>query len=845
MKKVSTYYQKFTDLFIRKWSVTLLLSLVWGMQANGSTSLAKANSATAPNTHSTSVTRAAYALQRVVSFTLINADNEQPIQTIANGAVLKLSSLPTRNLNIRANTDPATVGSVRFVLSGSQSLTQMQTEKPYALFGDSGGDYYPWVPTNGSYKLVCTPYTGGAGSGTAGTALTISFTVETGTTSIRPYVTAVRPANGATNIALDQSVSVDLRYPGGNYIRTTTVNTSTVKLYSVSSTGTKTQVSGTTVNSTAAGDAVTLSAPLKLSTTYEFQITSGVKDDNGNSLIPFTSRFKTTSTATPPGNLDGVSFTEKTLITTSFGSDGFTTLVIGPDHRLYAATSGGKIERWDIRTDGTITNHKTISPFGSSRRLLIGFHFAPSATASNLIAFISHSSPLFTSAPEWSGKISRINLNNPSSPQVVDYVINLPRSYKDHSTNSIDFGSDGALYFTQGSATAMGSLDGAWGNRPEKILNGAVLRLDITKAQQQGLPVNVKTQEGGTYNPYSSSAPLTIYATGVRNAYDLVWHSNGALYVPTNGSAAGGNTPALPSGTVWSNGAKYTGSSIPVMTDVRQTMNDYLFRVVKGGYYGHPNILRHEFILNGGNPTSGSDPGEVTAYKVGTPKEPNYRGYIYNFGTNKSPNGIIEYKSNAFGGKLRGKMLVCRFSGGDDLMVLAPSSTNPNSITVTEGIKVPGLRRPFANPLDVIEDVKTGNLYLSEYYDANGDGQPRITLLKADKPATSGSAIAERVVTDPFTEFSSEETGLSVAVFPNPSTGDNLHTEVKNFGFQEKVTLTLHDAVGQVIQTSTLVTDDQGAGSQDIALHQQVLRGVYILKAASASGNTQTKVVIE
>ncbi|MDQ4141714.1 MAG: Ig-like domain-containing protein [Bacteroidota bacterium] len=844
MKKEFTTYQKYADLLRRKWSVTLLLALVSGIQANGAPNPTKASVSTGFNNRSIAIKPAIFAGEKVTSFTLINADTEKEIQTISNGAVLKLSSLPTRNLNIRANTYPATVGSVKFVLTGVQKLDQTQTEKPYAVFGDSGGDYYPWVPTNGSYTLKCTPYSGKAGTGTAGTALTISFKVETGTTSLRPYVTAVRPAKGATNVPLDQSISVDLKYPGGNYIRTTTVNTSTVKLYSVSSSGTKTQVSGTAVNSTAAGDAVTLSASLKLNTTYEFQITSGVKDDNGNSLIPFTSRFKTTSTSTP-SNLSGVSFTEKTLVTTSFGKDGFTSLVIGPDRRLYAATSGGKIERWDIRSDGTITNHKTISPFGSSRRLLIGFHFAPSATASNLIAFISHSSPLFTGAPEWSGKISRVNLNNPASPKVVDYVINLPRSYKDHSTNSIDFGPDGALYFSQGSATAMGSLDGAWGNRPEKILNAAILRLDINKAQQQGLPINVKTQEGGTYNPYSSSAPLTIYATGIRNTYDIVWHSNGSLYVPGNGSAAGGNTPALASGTVWSNGQKYTGPSIPAMTDIRQTMSDYLFRVVKGGYYGHPNILRKEFILNGGNPTSGTDAGEVTAYKVGTPKEPKYKGYIYNFGLNKAPAGIIEYRSNAFGGKLKGKMLMCRFSGGDDLIVLAPSSSNPNSITATEGIKIPGFRRPFSNPLDVIEDVKTGNLYISEYYDANGDGQPRITLLKADKPATSSSAIAERVITDPFTELDTEETRLNVSVYPNPNPGDNLHTVVRNFGFTEKVTLTLHNALGQVIETSELVTDDQGTGSQDITLHQQVLPGVYILKAAGESGNTQTKVVVE
>ncbi|MDX5435687.1 MAG: hypothetical protein LPK03_00730, partial [Pontibacter sp.] len=66
-----------------------------------------------------------------------------------------------------------------------------------------------------------------------------------------------------------------------------------------------------------------------------------------------------------------------------------------------------------------------------------------------------------------------------------------------------------------------------------------------------------------------------------------MWHSNGQLYVPTNGSAAGGNTPALKSGSVWSNGQVYTGPDVPAMNNVRDTQSDYLFRIVKGGYYGH------------------------------------------------------------------------------------------------------------------------------------------------------------------------------------------------------------------------------------------------------------------
>ena len=52
------------------------------------------------------------------SFTLVNAVTDQDIGPLANGATINLATLPTRNLNIRANTD-TTVGSVRFTYDGA------------------------------------------------------------------------------------------------------------------------------------------------------------------------------------------------------------------------------------------------------------------------------------------------------------------------------------------------------------------------------------------------------------------------------------------------------------------------------------------------------------------------------------------------------------------------------------------------------------------------------------------------------------------------------------------------------------------------------------------------------
>ena len=116
--------------------------------------------------------------QQVASLKLINADNDQDLQTLTNGSTLNLATLPTKNLNIRANTNPATVGSVKFSLSGTQSKSATESAKPYALFGDNNqGDYYAWTPAVGSYTLKATPYTASKGSGTAGTALAVGFTV--------------------------------------------------------------------------------------------------------------------------------------------------------------------------------------------------------------------------------------------------------------------------------------------------------------------------------------------------------------------------------------------------------------------------------------------------------------------------------------------------------------------------------------------------------------------------------------------------------------------------------------------------------------------------------------------
>ena len=115
----------------------------------------------------------------VDSFTLINADTNQPIpgfDPLLPDAVLNLALLPTRNLNIVANASWAEVGSVRFELNGDVDY-HLENEAPYALAGDSSGDYRAWTPPVGEYILTAVPYSGAEAQGSSGAAHTVRFVV--------------------------------------------------------------------------------------------------------------------------------------------------------------------------------------------------------------------------------------------------------------------------------------------------------------------------------------------------------------------------------------------------------------------------------------------------------------------------------------------------------------------------------------------------------------------------------------------------------------------------------------------------------------------------------------------
>lgn len=340
-------------------------------------------------------------------------------------------------------------------------------------------------------------------------------------------------------------------------------------------------------------------------------------------------------------------------------------------------------------------------------------------------------------------------LSGPNLETVQDVVIGLPRSSKDHVTNSVAFNpaEPGVVYFIQGSNTAMGAPDSSWLWQPERVLSGAVLRLDTNLLGS--LPLNVQTEDGGSYNPFAPNAPLTIYATGTRNSYDLVWHSNGNLYVPANGSRYGGVVPRYNSipGTCENriDGRPYTGPILDSPSDVPdaeyltaggrtdgweidQTLHDYLFKIEEGGYYGTPNPARCEWILNGGGVgLPGRPTTEVEQYPDTVAPDPNYRGPAGDFGEGISPNGAIEYKGDAFPA-LKGRLLVTRYSRYDDVVGVTFGADGNETAQTPIVLTDPS----FLDPLDITESPTTGYLYVSLFNELGGATAPKagITLLR-------------------------------------------------------------------------------------------------------------------
>lgn len=130
----------------------------------------------------------------VTSLTLVNAETNEPVGELMDGAVINFVELGTDKLSVIANTSPDQVGSLVFSFDDNPSY-QVENLAPYTIAGDDTQNgamtYGAWTLSVGEHTLTATPYSEGDSQGTAGTPLTVRFTV------VDEAQAATEPATGS------------------------------------------------------------------------------------------------------------------------------------------------------------------------------------------------------------------------------------------------------------------------------------------------------------------------------------------------------------------------------------------------------------------------------------------------------------------------------------------------------------------------------------------------------------------------------------------------------------------------------------------------------------------------
>jgi large repetitive protein len=418
---------------------------------------------------------------------------------------------------------------------------------------------------------------------------------------------------------------------------------------------------------------------------------------NGPSPLTYTfDEFSVTADTAPPPPPAG---TTLKFDRTSFAVPNPTSLEWGPDGRLYVSELLGKVHAITLDSSGQVVSDVVSNALGS--RLTLGLTIGPESTPSNVVVYVSHSSPSLDNGVPNSGVISR--LSGASLDTRADLITGLPRAKANHATNKIRFGPDGKLYIAQGGNTGAGAPNNAnteFGTMEEQPLSAALLVADLNAAGFDGSCGN--TQD--IFGP--PPCDVVPFATGLRNTYDFIFHSNGSIYAPDNGLGVVGTFPPSPTppcfgfgnATSWAQGGHNPGAQ-----------PDILNRLVQGGYYGHPNPYRSECVFKGGS------------FQNAAPL-PNYKPPVHNLGDNRSANGTVEYTAGVFCGQLKGEILINNYSVGDDITRLRLAADGQSVITSDR------LVGGFTDPLPLTQGPG-GWLAVGEF------GGNKVTILK---PMDSG-----------------------------------------------------------------------------------------------------------
>lgn len=350
----------------------------------------------------------------------------------------------------------------------------------------------------------------------------------------------------------------------------------------------------------------------------------------------------------PPVRFSVASFKTRDGKAFSLGQ-GVTCSARGLDGRYYFGTQGGVLHVLTVdESTGVVTDSCATKPLSGGRSIL-GISFPPSDVAATRL-FVSTSVLFWLDRgllPYNSGwRNGRVDLYTPTADGCWAYnrpvMSGLPVSNHDHGVNGHTWDDDGRLYVSVGGSTNAGvAVRGETkaerdliGGVPESPLSAAVIVADV---DAPGFDGAVKYNEADTPDAATiRSGDVSVYASGVRNAFALAYTSRGAIYAADNGPNAGYG-PASTSCT--------TQGTDP------QT-SDSLLRITAGAYYGSPNRNRGR-----------KDPRQcvyVAPMGQGVPGVDTTPGLA---SLQSSTNGVLEYGASTFANALRGEILLSKFAG--------------------------------------------------------------------------------------------------------------------------------------------------------------------------------------
>jgi PKD repeat protein/N-acetylneuraminic acid mutarotase len=323
----------------------------------------------------------------------------------------------------------------------------------------------------------------------------------------------------------------------------------------------------------------------------------------------------------------------------------------GPDHRLYVGSVNGVIKVISFDHNYGITATQTVTAFSAlPNSNIMGLAFDPFEPAgAEPRLYVSHGTiyanggGCFTGTSTYSGQVSVVT--GPEFDTVEPVVTGLPVSNHDHLVNGLQFDGHGDLLIAIGGNTNAGVEACAMGGLPESPLSAAVVRARLSRGLFNGSLVYRESITGNTNSDQVSGGAVdldpglrrsvSVYASGLRNPWDLVVTTSGRVYCTDNGPNTGFGPASL---------SAATEGSDPYSPDE-------LVLLERGGYFGHPNRNRGRY----------DDRENVYRRSSDSP----LGGDVHNPPLTTFPpstNGIVEYRADAFNGALRGDLLLQKWN---------------------------------------------------------------------------------------------------------------------------------------------------------------------------------------